>query len=173
MPIYSFLSGPMKKTSKVGYGYRNQVVEAIRVCHDLAARYDQLESPRGYASLVSDFALPLTLRRAIGLLERLTEAAMKTTTTTDNTTDCLVRSFLNTLEDYPDLKERYPTHIFEMGRKTKLNNLACSECKRHRRRTVGISVGQRACLEDLTVSGRQCRRCVLGSDHRARADYQQ
>lgn len=106
MAIYNFLVGPIRQAPKVGYAYRNQVVEAIRVCRDLAAKYEQPESPREYASPVCNFTLPLTLRRAIGLLENLIEAAVKTTTTTDNTTDCLVRSFLNKLEDYPDLKAR-------------------------------------------------------------------
>jgi len=112
MPIQSFLSGSIKRASKVGRAYRNQVVEAIRVCHDLAA-HQPPESPREYASLVSDFTLPLTLRRATDLLEKLIEAAVKTGTTPDHATDGMVSSFLNKLEKYPELKERYPTHIFE------------------------------------------------------------
>ncbi|SRR5258706_4839301 len=112
MGIFTFLSDVIRRAPKVGHAYRNQVVEAIRVCHDLA-KHKQPEPPQEYASLVSDFTLSLTVGRTLYLLEDLIEAAVTNVTTSDDTTDNLVRSFLKKIDRYPDLKERYPTHIFE------------------------------------------------------------
>lgn len=140
MPINSFLLGPLRQAPKVGHAYRKQVVEAIRVCHDLTVKNEQPESPREYVSLVSDFALPLTLRRAIDLLEKLIEAAVKPRTTSNHTTDDIFVSFSEKLKNYPELQQRYPTYSSES--RARLNNLACTEWKRHGGRTVVISIGQ-------------------------------
>lgn len=99
MPINSFLLGPLRQAPKVGHAYRKQVVEAIRVCHDLTVKNEQPESPREYVSLVSDFTLPLTLRRAIDLLEKLIEAAVKPRTTSNHTTDDIFVSFSEKLKN--------------------------------------------------------------------------
>jgi len=53
MSIYSFLKGPIKQASNVGCTYKNQVVEAIRVLHDLFAE-DGPEAFNEHASLASD-----------------------------------------------------------------------------------------------------------------------
>jgi len=107
MAIFSFVRGPIKQAPKVGCAYRSQVVEAIRVCHDLATQYGQPEAFQKYVSLVSDFTLPLTLKRTIDILERLVEAAVKTKTETNHATDSMVDRLIEEVEQYPDLRARY------------------------------------------------------------------
>jgi len=53
MSIYSLLKGPTREAARVGYTHKNQVVEAIRVSHDLFAERG-LEEFNKYASLASD-----------------------------------------------------------------------------------------------------------------------